>query len=476
MEAATDIKPLDPLRSLSEIPGLGRLPEICERFGVEITGFGSVIRRLAFVMMSGKATTVPSLFDLAPFLSDIDLMHSGSPEQTPAIRDAIMAAVPWSECFRWEISSEATLKPYMDDEVHLPLIPLNKLTLPTRAGKGLVDPFNAAEDIRRHRFRLEANPFYGRSALRASHRDCGILHAIFFLELLCEHGNAESMDEHPGWQVCRDLIDSSGDETAVSLGESAYLRARLRDRFQAMYAACGSRWQWEVAFSKSGLDAKLGRRGSLARYDYGFFTSFDLRFLGVSCRLGGDRYRLRYDTTDLLLDGILGGDQPKADGLVLWDSMLETHQPLSAISAHPLPQLASGQVIVGASVRVGLNEGAASGSVLHEHVHIEIPLSAGDARICAEAGDENLGVIAVLSAHEEFRNDDEVAPYSCAVPLPGVCTFRRLEGLSRDGDVIRARINFGRILEVFPGIVRRAGHTSLRHCSLQVFVVAEHEH
>src|SRR5688572_16128367 len=118
-----------PMLSLGQVPGLERLPEVCEEFDVEITAFGSVVRRLAQHLITKPKYPLPDLFRLAPFLSDIDLHHTGKADHTEQIREAILSRVPYSEYFRWEIFSTADLQSFRDDEERLPVIPMNKLTL-----------------------------------------------------------------------------------------------------------------------------------------------------------------------------------------------------------------------------------------------------------------------------------------------------------------------------------------------------------
>src|SRR5580698_9084396 len=102
------------LGSLAELPGCAVLRDICRDFKVEITAFGSVVRRLCQQLLN-KPQELPDLFDLTPLLSDIDLKHSGQPEQTPAIRKAILGGVQSSECFRWDIHSETDLLEFRAD-------------------------------------------------------------------------------------------------------------------------------------------------------------------------------------------------------------------------------------------------------------------------------------------------------------------------------------------------------------------------
>src|ERR1700731_1417083 len=133
------------IRSLAEVPGLEPLADVCREFDVEITAHGSLVRRLYRKNVT-FGRPLPDLFELTPFLSDIDLKHTGSSKQTAAIRDAILARVQSSECFRWDIRSEADLREFAADETHLPVIPANKLELATKAGRGISDSCGGKRD------------------------------------------------------------------------------------------------------------------------------------------------------------------------------------------------------------------------------------------------------------------------------------------------------------------------------------------
>jgi hypothetical protein len=189
-----------PIRSLAQVPDLASLYEISRELDVEITAFGSLVRRLArsLIVSHPCHETLPDLFQLAPVLSDIDLRHSGKPEQTDEIRRAILGRVPYSECFRWQIFSEEELREFTDDEVHRPVIPVNKLRLGTRAGNGIEDPFGAANDLGTGKFRLLRSAFYHRSSLRRAYRDAELLYALEYLKVWCEDPRIKLEDQPAG--------------------------------------------------------------------------------------------------------------------------------------------------------------------------------------------------------------------------------------------------------------------------------------
>jgi hypothetical protein len=247
------------------------------------------------------------------------------------------------------------LRPFCDDEERLPVIPANKLTLSTRSGDGIQDPFGGAADISSSHFRLLANPYYHRSALRRQHRDCELLHALFFLQLLFECAPLKEPDEHPGWSVCCELIKASREQAMlVALGESAYLRARLRHRLKALYSSCGSFKQWNDVLRESGLSESL-KLLSLTIHPEPRRKENGISFVS-SNRLGGDLYRL--PDPDFLLTEEDVSTSESVPAQEAWDS-LSKGIPITALSHYPIPQLAEGQILVGASPVLPFNGGIA---------------------------------------------------------------------------------------------------------------------
>jgi len=461
--------------SLADVPGLERLPEVCEKFDVEITAFGSLVRRLAFHVLRGSGEPLPDLFTLVPFLSDIDLCHSGKTEQTPSIRDAILAVVPWSECFRWEISSEADRQRFREDEANLPVIPLNKLRLPTRAGTGIEDPHGAAEDLRQKQFRLIRSEFYERSTLRREHRDNELLHAIFFLELLCAHAADLPPESHPGWKPCCELIaQARRPETWIALGSSAYLRMRLTYRIKAARAACPNSELWGKLMRESGLAEAL-QPGQTRRTDQAATVlaslpsvvaaiAPDVLPLISGCHLGGGVFRLDEASQS----------ESVPMGKAAWDEIREMHVWPEAFSRRPKPELPKEQRIVAAGPRIGFIEGQAPSGGGGEHVHVEFALRKEERQAAAGFPSENLGVLAVLSGAENIGTKRDQWHSYVATP-PAICERRIFRRAAEEITLLRAQVNLGKLLEVFPELLRRTGLSKANEFALQLFIVAEEE-
>jgi hypothetical protein len=465
-----------PLLSLAQVPGLERLPEVCEQFRVEITAFGSVVRRLAKHLATPENQEMPDLFHLAPFLSDIDLYHTGKHEDTDRIREAILGRVPYSECFRWEIFSEAELHAFREDEERLPVIPANKLTLSTRAGSGIQDPFDGIEDIQNGKFRLLLNPFYHRSKLRAQHRDCELLHALFFLQLVCEHGGDTLPPQQPGWENCKALIDASDTATQIALDESAYLRGKLSYRLKALRSVCDSEQRWGEVIEE------LGRLDSWRFHAPYWFPDLWSPFetaegriiwpLVSSCRIGGDVYRLSSHPLDVDASG----------AEALWGVISSEHLPLNALSRHPIPKLEEGQKLIAASPRFRIRTGLAPSARSSEQVHLEFQLRESEAGLCDKYKLSDLGVLVALTGEERTegvnsKGNGKHHSHSYVMSLPSVCSVRRFERKSENTSIslMQTRLNFGQVLDVFPDLLRRAGLPRTVTHSLRIFIVGEHE-
>lgn len=461
-----------PFLSLAQVPGLERLPEVCEEFDIEISAFGSAVRRLARHLSLQSQQPLPDLFSLAPFLSDINLSHTGRPEQADSIREAILARVPYSECFRWEILSEAELRPFREDEERLPVIPANKLTLATRAGNGIQDPFNGVEDIRSGKFRFLPSNYYYRSNLCEQQRDCGLLHALLFLQVVCEHGGETLPEEQPGWEYCKALIDPVDSDTLIALGESAYLRAKVVYRLQALRSVCHSEQRWGELVDDSGLWDWWPFRWP------NWFPQLWLPINGEwsmwplisSCRLGGDVFRLSDSPMD---DGTSSAES-------LWGS-LSNDEPVAALSKHPIPKLEKGQKVVAASPRFRLTPGRAASSGANEYIHFEFQIHQPEAEFFKKHPLSDLGVLVALTGEERTspaaeRKNQKTRRHTYVMSLPSVCSVREYQFVNSEViPLMQTRINFGRILDVFPNLLLRAGLTGIESHSLRVFIVAEHE-
>src|SRR5262245_31926300 len=97
------------IHSLSQVPGLEGLIDVCSRNRVTLTCHGGAARRIAAAVMNGATRDEEeqddegpqwSIFDCVPFNSDLDLLHSGPPGITAAILNDIYDIIPFAECLR----------------------------------------------------------------------------------------------------------------------------------------------------------------------------------------------------------------------------------------------------------------------------------------------------------------------------------------------------------------------------------------
>src|SRR5207248_194030 len=168
-----------PDKSLYDIQGLSELRTICRLFGIQVTAYGSMIRRL----LSSQSNN-PDLFELTPFASDIDLIHTGSTDQTPKILDAIYEHVPLAECFRWELRSVEEYAVYEQAMRTNGVTPANLMSMSTDPSQRFRDPWDGESDIRERRFRYVRNGFYEESPLYKAGRDLEIFSVLLYFRVL----------------------------------------------------------------------------------------------------------------------------------------------------------------------------------------------------------------------------------------------------------------------------------------------------
>lgn len=459
-----------PIRSLAQLPDLSGLADVCREFDVEITAFGSLVRRLARVLVDLTPESdqpLPDLFQLAPFLSDIDLRHSGPPEKTLQIRRAILNAVPFSECFRWEIFSEEELKPFTADEVHLSVIPANKLRLSTRSGRGIEDPFDGYKDLHTRSYRLLRSPYGHRSMLYREFRDHEFLRVLHYLRVLFEE--PQLADKQPGWEAAQQIARES--QTPALLGaleESAALRARFRYRSQAMRASCRSNALWEKYTGDNGIGQAIDyiNRLPFPVLDLGERESGNDRIkpadaLASSCRLIGDQSRLRF-----LVRAALQDSAEKE-----WEEIRAARQPLGTLGPHSLPALPEGQKVVADTPEFRITLGRAPSALGDEHLHFQIPLTAACAAICQNYGEARLGAFMLFSREGPSSYEEQPVLESFAVPLPVVCHLVTDTGGTQTRLQIRA--NCGSMLETFPELIWEEQPNKPSWYRLKLFVVAQ---
>jgi hypothetical protein len=239
--------------TLLDIPGLSGLGRACRNFGVQFTAYGGIVRRYLTAVIREYDAGI-SLFELSPFLSDIDLVHTGGSELTPHILRYLQTDIPFAECFRWELKSVDDNQIFWQAAQNNGIIPANLMSLSTNAGDGIVDPWNGRWDIEDGAYRYIRNGFYSRSPLFQEGRDLEFFSALLYLRLLLEENvTEEEFESQPGWSDAAEVFNDAGtQDTIARLQESAYLRSRLRYILKSVAAA---------GYGRATLDAMKGQSG-----------------------------------------------------------------------------------------------------------------------------------------------------------------------------------------------------------------------
>src|SRR5207248_3192416 len=105
-------------------PEMEALESAARSLEISLTFGGGAVRRWTLLTGSGE-TDSSSLFDVAPFLSDIDLSHSGPPDRTADLQRLIWETVPFSEYFRWHIQDRAQAEFFAEVALTSSIIPAN---------------------------------------------------------------------------------------------------------------------------------------------------------------------------------------------------------------------------------------------------------------------------------------------------------------------------------------------------------------
>lgn len=411
---------------ISDVEQLAYLAPIARRFGIGFRLHGGVASRL--LGRVNDAIRPLDLFELTPFASDIDLLHTGSAAMTGALLDAILREVPAAECFRWELRTETEQMNIDRTMGSVGAIPARTVSLLDTVGGQIVDPASGALDISRKKFRYYFNPYYAQSESFRAGRDTPALSALLYLQTLFEAGmSAEQLYNQPGWAQAAAAIQTLvEDEVRRQFEEHAYLRARFWYLALNAYAAAPTRADFETATEALGLKNLVKSQalpGSLWPLNSLIEGSAGATFTS-SAHLLGDRFRFeRYLTVsiDFNQSGIAFG-APQA---LLW-----TMQP-NAMKRGKAPSAAT----------------ASGGS---EFIHLALPYDAWNA--CQQIPDDRR-----LSAIVQFSDGKE--PWISA-PLPSV-----VQRKGSADDRLFLRIN----LYGFPAAMLNAGKASVRVCLVGLF-------
>jgi hypothetical protein len=213
------------IRHLGDVAGLEPLEKIARDLGVEISATGELARRAYTHELLTPSEDAPDLFELTPFTTGIELVHSGGAEASDAIMRAIQRELTLPECFGWTLRSAEEHARDQRLRSYGPVVPVHGVRLSTR--EGFVDPMNARGDIQSNSYRFVRNPLYHESPKFRANRDLEVLGAIAFLstvldaEITVPEGDAALASVQDVFREAR------SPETVGRLQESASLRGAL---------------------------------------------------------------------------------------------------------------------------------------------------------------------------------------------------------------------------------------------------------
>lgn len=439
--------------TLLDVPGLEGLGRACRRFQIQFTCFGGVIRRYVAWLIAQQTSDTPEdidLFGLTPFLSDIDLVHTGGSDLTIHIVRFLQADLPFAECFRWELRAVADNAVFRQALFSNGIIPANLMSLSTNAGEGIADPWDGWHDIAQGAYRYIRNGFYPQSPLYQAGRDLEFFSVLLYLRVLLEAGIAASQWEtQPGWHDAVAVIhDAQRDASVAALQESAYLRVRLRYLLKGLVVAARTQAEWNALLDLSGLRVLLQylddycatRGGEPTGETQGFLDQTRLtatRVLVSSGRIGGDLYRLPHHT------------EAWATGSTAQMTLntLLRHQAIEPVSQAKRRSLGEGQKVLLASPPLPLRPGVASSSrlnqtIVDEFIHFAVPIS-GPATLLRNYQGRDLAAVLTLTTRQGSRS------YTTFFPLTAVCAWKEWGETPEDnGVLLTLRINCGAMLEI----------------------------
>ena len=254
------------MSSLLDIPALTPLGGICQRFGIHFEVFGGFVTRLFTHLHTSDVTTSSvhlknvDMFAFSPPSADIELSHSGSSSLNAEIRRLLLATVPASECFRWDVRSRPEWQIFRLAVAYNNHIPTRLMSLSSDPSVGFADPFGGQHDIRTGIYRYERNPLYPLSPLHRTGVDLEFSSALLFLKGLLESplSDSELLEQDSLASVTSVLQDARSFLTIAMLQRSAYLRARIRYLLFSILAAPRRRTIVDRLFDLVGLKPLLG--------------------------------------------------------------------------------------------------------------------------------------------------------------------------------------------------------------------------
>ncbi len=418
------------LQSLSSVKGLEPLAEVCRRHDVHLTAGGSLVRRL--ILSPGA-----SVFEASRCLSDLDLVHSGSPDQTEGIKTAILTEIPFGEALRVQLRSETEDEVFRSAAAHSGIIPVATMRLST--DRGLKNPWCGVDDILNERYRYIKNGFFTDSPLYQGGRDLDVLSSLLYFRIILESVTS-SVTNQPGLRDALRVVDetvASGD-ALDRVHRNPDLCARLVYFLAGIKATRPAQVHVDNdVYAELGLDrlsAYFSGHATLRDAFHNFFRPLTGgSSLVVSAHVAGAQFR--FDLRPQL------PWTPVADEV--WEQLSAAVDAFRSGSAALTPLAASvdnGLVAVAASpilpIRAGRSRssGTADGPAgVHEFVHFIVTF---DPLVDLGVSDapEDLSVIVAVNDHRKVR---------WVTTVPSYCHLEK----HKDGTFLFVRCNLGGICE-----------------------------
>jgi hypothetical protein len=220
--------------SLDDFPPFAALTGIARQFKIEIGIFGGAASRAAMYRAYHPQQEI-DLFDLAPFSSDIDLVHTGDASLTPEIKVQIADRVPFATWCRWAILDRDAASRARANRDASTFVPLRRI------GFGIGDPSSlppqAKNDLSDGKVTLERNPNFAGSELARANRDVEIFGLLLALNALADMRQISGGGELRNTDAARAWLDShDARQQLLQAAETPALRARLWHMSAALIA------------------------------------------------------------------------------------------------------------------------------------------------------------------------------------------------------------------------------------------------
>jgi hypothetical protein len=447
------------IQSIYDIEELSYLKLIADQRKISFILFGSTVRRLVLNLMQSEKK---SLFELCPFASDIDLLHSGKSEMNSQILADLYNGMPNADCFRWDIRSRFENRIYRQAMYCNALVPVNMMALGT---SGLIDNWNGLDDIKSKSYRLIRNGFYKRSKLFKSGKDLEFFAVLIYLRALAE-ASVKVWQDQPGWKDAIQILREAKSTLSIHyLGENAYLRARLRYLLKGLASSVVNRRELATLADQSELtellnfiDIAMGQKIPFRKE-----LVFDEQNCIVSSsRVEGDIFRLPHytDTWASITPGTLldtFSQELRSKTLTEFFStsnnleILTIDRDLNILMASPILQLTPG---IPPSSRM---EGNSTKVICQEFICFSMPYN----KDLPNVEEEDLSAILEIIAGTNYTDKRHI------IPLSAICNIVTNENEEK---LIHVRMNVGMLLEQAHSLVKRLGHTD--EASIRVLIVS----